>query len=496
MRVLTGQTGARGGWDARDGRGRAGLWTARSGRAALRGGLTGARPPRTQEGEPATPPDQLPTAFTEAFRALLNLPETRFADDDPVVAPPIYGQRQASQPTVPDAAQPPHWLRDLNLDPRHRAAAGLGVLVVQDQQEQLMASAWEQLGSLAPQPRPLQHLQTAQAVLLAVYTKRLVNQSPDRLLQMTGQAHARVALVEGNPFLLPTGTIFQLVRHSPLPEAAVAAPFRRVTRARGPVVRKLTAEVTPRRSGVPLVSTLAARPVTGVIFARRPLPGQVTPAVTAGQVEHVRRAAAVPQGQSPDPQISRLLQATEAMQAYYTNATRDPAPRPAIPPLPLTAVKGALLAELHPQKTIAAQVSARLKRPPGGAGDTPGDALELPLPVPSFPQPMYEALKPLSQDFLLPGVEQIPPNSVLLLQTNPQFIEAFLVGLNHEMSRELLWREYPAELRLTYFQRFWDTAGGGDGAAAQVPPIHTWQADRRLGPSTSCTVRLAANWPC
>jgi hypothetical protein len=448
------------------------------------GGALRAPPPPPQGGVPIRPRDALPTAFTDAFRDLLNLPEARTVDEDPIVVPPIYGQRQASLPTVPEAAPTPSWLRDLNLDPRHRAAAGLGVLVVQDQQEQLMASAWEQMGGLASQPRPFQAWQAAQAVLLAVYTKRLVPQPPDRLLQITGQAHARLALAGIHSFPLQTGTLSQLVRQSWLPETVVAAPFRRVTRSQGPVARKLTVALTPSRGGVPLIRKLAVGPTTDVVLAQQPLPWQVTPAVTAGQVEHVRRAyAATLVAMTPNPQISRLLQATEALQAYYTHPTAVPTPAtPALQPLPLTAVKSALLTELHPQKTIPAQVAARLKWPEEGAGTRLGDSLELPLPVPSFPQPMYEALKPLSQDFLLPGVEQIPPDSVLLLETNPPFIEAFLVGLNHEMGRELLWREYPTELRLTYFQRFWDTPGSGNGpTAVQIPAIHLWAADTGLG---------------
>ena len=31
-----------------------------------------------------------------------------------------------------------------------------------------------------------------------------------------------------------------------------------------------------------------------------------------------------------------------------------------------------------------------------------------------------------------------------------------MAGLNHELSSELLWREFPGELRHTYFQTFWD----------------------------------------
>ena len=53
------------------------------------------------------------------------------------------------------------------------------------------------------------------------------------------------------------------------------------------------------------------------------------------------------------------------------------------------------------------------------AGAAPqGDPLEPILDAPDFPQPMYEALRDLSQDFLFPGLEQVPANTVTLLETN------------------------------------------------------------------------------
>jgi hypothetical protein len=41
-----------------------------------------------------------------------------------------------------------------------------------------------------------------------------------------------------------------------------------------------------------------------------------------------------------------------------------------------------------------------------------------------------------------------------------------MVGANHEMSRTLLYNEYPTDLRFTYFQQFWDSRGvpGADTA--------------------------------
>ena len=45
-----------------------------------------------------------------------------------------------------------------------------------------------------------------------------------------------------------------------------------------------------------------------------------------------------------------------------------------------------------------------------------------------------------------PGVERVEADGVALLETTPRVIEAYMAGLNHELSRELLWREFPAAL--------------------------------------------------
>ena len=72
---------------------------------------------------------------------------------------------------------------------------------------------------------------------------------------------------------------------------------------------------------------------------------------------------------------------------------------------------------------------------------------------------VLRALAALSQDWLLPGLDQVLPNTVSLLETNQAFIEAYMVGLNHEFSRELLWNEYPTDQRGSYFRQFWNVAG-------------------------------------
>ena len=78
---------------------------------------------------------------------------------------------------------------------------------------------------------------------------------------------------------------------------------------------------------------------------------------------------------------------------------------------------------------------------------------------PRFDLPMYKPLVDLNSEWFLPNLNRIPPDSITLLETNQKFIEAYMVGLNHEMARELLWREYPTDQRGSYFRQFWDVSG-------------------------------------
>jgi hypothetical protein len=99
---------------------------------------------------------------------------------------------------------------------------------------------------------------------------------------------------------------------------------------------------------------------------------------------------------------------------------------------------------------------------------------------PTFPVPTALALLESEPEWFMPGLGAFPTNRVALLRQNAEFIESYLVGINHEMMRELLWREYPTDQRGTPFQRFWPRPDG----SADVPPVHTWTepaAQRPLG---------------
>lgn len=118
------------------------------------------------------------------------------------------------------------------------------------------------------------------------------------------------------------------------------------------------------------------------------------------------------------------------------------------------------------------------------------DPLDTIMAYPEFDQPMYRDLKNVSEQYILPGAEEVPADSVGALRTNRRFIEAFMIGLNHEMGSELLWRNYPSDRRGSYFKRFWDQRSRvpkpeDDDKLDDVIPLHRWddKGGNNRGPS-------------
>ena len=108
--------------------------------------------------------------------------------------------------------------------------------------------------------------------------------------------------------------------------------------------------------------------------------------------------------------------------------------------------------------------------------------------APHFDVPAYAYLRAVASEWLLPGASDIPDNSVLLVQANTAFVEAFLVGLNHAMARELAWRRYPIDPAQTMFRTFWSAAPHDPSAGPDLgdlpEDIASWPADSELGSHT------------
>ena len=491
----------------RDG-GEPSLPPAGEGRPTLR--LGGALQSRASEPDTWPFPPDRPDPFQTRLRQLLNAGAIDDDGDDPFLVPPIYGRWHAAESHIgPGTA---HWLRDLNQDPRHRIAAGFGVEVVQARQEEYMAEAWRQIGDLQLANDAIRAGQVGMAITGRLAARHLQTLSAETLVAITRPLHAKV--------LGSSTTVYQELRGSPIPLGVLSSTWRKATRPWGGITRRAT---PPGHGRVPLTGTLLARLNTGEVKVpeRSPLDG-VSPAVRwsgrgrGAAKEAVRAidaaavaAATVPEGlelrgyvpswsgapiERRPHRISEALRRTQvrAFQGAAAQALREAEPPPGWegppPSLDFSELRERILSGIDPVATIPNAVLARLRL---RADFLPAqDRFETIMDHPVFPWPMYEPLRDRSQENILPGVDRVPSNSVGLLLTNRDFVEAYLVGLNHEMARELLWREYPTDQRGSYFRQFWDLTARGPlpplRSEAREPywdirRIHEWAPSSGLG---------------
>ena len=92
------------------------------------------------------------------------------------------------------------------------------------------------------------------------------------------------------------------------------------------------------------------------------------------------------------------------------------------------------------------------------------------MAYPHIAFPLAKKLEKLAPDVFLPGVGVLPDDFIMAVKTNPRFVEALMLGANHEMGRELLWQGFPTDQRGTPFQHFWQRLDD----KTDIEPIHQW----------------------
>jgi hypothetical protein len=494
-------------------------------------GLEGALRSAATVSTPWSGPDH--DAFQAALQDLVNLAAASPADDpdnpaaaDPHVVPPFYGKWHAAAKSL-DRTQP-GWLADLNLDPRNRTAAGMGTRIVQSQRVALMASAWDQVAGVDAANELLRTAQLGRAALSQLWSGHLAIASAATLVSLTAPVHARI-LDSGTSQL----TVFSTLAASRVPRRLVSGAYRRVARPLGPLGRRATALAGlagPPAARVPLIERINADAVR-IAPPPPPLPGgmisidaagtaiqfagltaaaikaappvrafavtvpptglggplRTQPLPTAGPPPAPSPVASGPPVDTPDAVNFRIAAA-----ASFAAVHAAPADPPLAAALDIPTLSATVLSRLNPAATVPARMASIIQMA-GGAQWFAPDPIEPIMAAPTFPQPMYVPLRDLSQDYLLPGAGLIPPDTLGAVVANHAFIESYMVGLNHEMARQLLWNGYPTDQRGSYFRQFWDVSGylpqtGDPTGPAQlaealkdIPPINTWPRSTSLG---------------
>ena len=372
------------------------------------------------------------------------------------LGPPLWGRWPAAQLTVPASA--PAWLRQLNSDPRSRAAAGIGARVVQQLREQLLAEAWRQVGDVERANQRLRQAQLARAHGHSIYVGGMPALGNGSFLQLTRPLHDRVIVGA-------KATAYAEVSDSAVPERLFDGALRRIARPRGPIGRRLglVAGAVIEKAAAGQISAVAPPYLTkgaGALIAQvdrlaigalqqRPGVAGFTPLVDWTKPQPVRH-----RDTGPDTALMAAFRAETVSYESWKRTTRQPPETP--PLLNPGSLRTRIMNATDPDTTVARRAQSVVTAPNWNGA---GDPLEPIMAAPVIRRPMVEPLVALSQALLLPGLEGIPPESVTAAFPNPAFIAAYMVGLSHEFARELLFNEYPTDQRGTYFRQFWDTRG-------------------------------------
>ena len=365
-----------------------------------------------------------PKKHQEDLKNLLNIKvQTEDGEEILRVAPPTYGQwHQEFQEAEPiQDISKRHWLNELNLDFRHRYAAGLGTEFVKKNQEQLMKSAWQQLKEVKKVNRALNLGKFGREVSSCMH-KRLNMKEKGKLLQIGLAVQSKVmcddptvyadydpdaGIVYGN--YIAINTVDEVLQEQSITE------MMRQVKMRKYFVKKYEKNINENdRWNFTKIAD-----------------------------QQIEQSNYIPAGMSLDYLDESIFHSDSYSSIEYEKFGEM------------------IYKHLNPNKTIEKRLCNKIERIRNWEEDSlsnpySNEPLRPVLWYPQFPISLYQVLRDESPELLLPGIGDIPQNTVTLLNSNNRFIEAFMIGANHEFGAELRWREYPTDLRGTYFRKFWD----------------------------------------
>jgi hypothetical protein len=167
----------------------------------------------------------------------------------------------------------------------------------------------------------------------------------------------------------------------------------------------------------------------------------------------------------------------EFLMRFWAGLSAPPPSRPCRG-IDLKAVSDALSGQIDP----AHQHSFVRNRVLSGINGLGTDGLLPPEVCLGLDLPAWRFLRDHAPDWLLPGAERIAPDSVIGLESNSEFIEAFLLGINKQALSEFRWRNIPIKSKCTPIKMFWGQVGrGGITRERDITGVEVWPNESRLG---------------
>lgn len=428
-----------------------------------------------------------PDSYLELLKEKINYAyEIQHAEPngDPIVSPPLYGRWHAKKEKIEDEPDD-DWFTRANLDPRFRIFASAGTEVVKKNQEAFMEACWIQLDKVNEANKILRQLQLAERASTSIYENSVANQSVDRTLLLTSSLHDLV-IDQGH-------TVHYQIDESYIPNELMSGAFRKMVRINGSFANALNTNtmefslenlVSNINNQVVVVASDYAAP-TGVYYMPTTVQNTIDQVWITSQPARNDFYLTNPSNvfYNPGMGLNHTMEAYNFMTAslntigslsmVYANPGFGTS-------IDLSGSATAVVAQLEPTVTIQAIASGRVVRINSSGQSVAVSSLNEILATPKIEYPMSKFLYEYSPDLLVPGINSIPQNSVSTLGIDQRYVEAFMLGLNHEMMRELLWRGYPTDQRGTVFSRFWGSAispfaeVNESDKARVIKNIHQW----------------------
>ena len=366
-------------------------------------------------------------------------------EEDPLVAMPPYGWRFRMQETL-DASHAAlgHVIDRINLDLKFRHSAGLGAETVRRNQEHFARICWSQYRDIVEANLALARLKTAAQLGTSVAVRHVARLSAPVVAALAETVLDIAVLSNGR-------TAAELYSGAGIPSSFTSRALRRIA-------SKRTLRQAAPEPGGRMPRGVAPMPVA---LAERATPRSEPP---SPEIRLRERSFEIPA--SVRNQIVELFGA-DAIISGRLSPSRAIAVRPVDAGSVVSAV----------QTLFASLPSRKAEWIIGGLAAIEIEKLDTIMRAPVVADPLVQSLIVFESKAILRATDSLPNNTVSIVKENRAFVEAFLVGANHEMNNELRWREFPTDMRGTIFRRFWDRKRApSDPAGDDIPEIHGWTA--------------------
>ena len=413
----------------------------------------GALAPPTFERE--MPTLEVTNKTLSAMEKSLDFHEDDENDDDPLITTPIYGRfyrkvikseesKQKDENTQQQNLLDENalWLKEVNVELRNRVTAAFGTRAVQDNQDSFMRDCWKQVGEIRKANEISRRFEIACLITQSLEHKHITPLKDKTYFQFISPMSKQLQVASKGQ------SVKTAFKNTGLSDGFLEPTFRRVM--------GLKIELNSLNPTAELDNAFAELMPEHTVLAKSNIYAMQT--FNLSFSSQLEEKTAIPLQKQTAAAHSWLGFTGEGVMA---SAKTYP-------------VKQENTSSWRNEISIETMFEQKLMSRIKVTGSSLAKEKFAPImPSPKINKGAYRYLNALSPDYVIPGVEHLENDGVTLLEENQRFIEAFMLGMNHEMGRELLWNQYPTDQKGTVFQYFWDSLKF-DEKSISIKEIHTW----------------------